>query len=57
MVNETQFEDNKSQWEMWTKDKNGYAGWLAKKIEHRPERSHGFHHRGQYEGEKIEQID
>ena len=24
MVNETQFEDNDSQWEMWRKDKDGY---------------------------------
>ncbi len=39
-------------------DKESYAGWLKGKIESRPEeRSHGFHHRGQYEGEKVEQTD
>jgi pyruvate ferredoxin oxidoreductase delta subunit len=57
MVNESEFENNASQWEAWTADKEIYAGWLKGKIENRPERSHGFHHRGQYEGEKVEQTD
>ena len=58
MVNESEFADNASQWEMWRADKESYAGWLKGKIESRPEdRSHGFHHRGQYEGEKVEQTD
>ena len=48
MVNEEAFEDNNSQWEMWTKDKEGYAAWLAEKIANPPDRSHGFHHVGQY---------
>jgi pyruvate ferredoxin oxidoreductase delta subunit len=49
MVNETQFADNDSQWEMWKKDKEGYQGWLQSKIANRPDRSHGFRFRGQYE--------
>jgi hypothetical protein len=57
MVNESEFENNASQWEAWTADKEIYAGWLKGKIENRPERSHGFHHRGQYEGEKGEQTE
>ena len=53
MVNETAFADNASQWEMWKKDKTGYQTWLQEKIQHKPERSHGFRIRGQYE----QQID
>ncbi len=48
MVNEEAFEDNDSQWELWTKDKDGYSAWLAEKIANPPARSHGFHHIGQY---------
>ncbi len=48
MVNEEAFEDHDSQWEMWTKDKEGYLAWLSEKITHLPARSHGFHHVGQY---------
>jgi len=51
MVNETQFADNGSQWQMWRKDKEGYKDWLKKKIADRPDRSHGFRFRGQYEEE------
>src|SRR5689334_23628913 len=32
MVNETEFRDNASQWEMWRKDKDGYAHWVSEKI-------------------------
>jgi pyruvate ferredoxin oxidoreductase delta subunit len=49
MVNETEFSDNDSQWEAWRKDQKGYEAWLAEKIKSRPERSHGFRYRGQYE--------
>jgi len=49
MVNETQFADNDSQWEAWKEDKEAYKGWLKEKIANRPERSHGFRFRGQYE--------
>ncbi len=48
MVNEEAFEGNESQWEAWSKDKEGYAGWLAEKIAEPRHRSHGFHHVGQY---------
>jgi pyruvate ferredoxin oxidoreductase delta subunit len=48
MVNEEAFEGNDSQWEAWSKDKEGYAAWLAEKIAERSHRSHGFHHVGQY---------
>jgi len=49
MVNETEFRDNASQWELWRADKEGYARWVSDKIAARPERSHGFRFRGQYE--------
>jgi pyruvate ferredoxin oxidoreductase delta subunit len=55
MVNESEFNDNKSQWEMWAANKEGYASWLQEKIQSRPERSHGFHHRGQYQEEQSGQ--
>ena len=49
MVNETAFTDNASQWEAWRKDKPTYESWLVATIANRPERSHGFRYRGQYE--------
>ena len=48
MVNEEAFDDNASQWEVWSKDKEGYAAWLSEKTADRPNRAHGFHHLGQY---------
>ncbi len=48
MVNEEAFEDNASQWEMWTKDKEGYLTDLTEKITNNSVRSHGFHHVGGY---------
>src|SRR2546428_536767 len=53
MVNESVFEDNASQWEMWRKDKAAYQGWLTGKIGDKKAtvRSHGFRFRGQYEQE------
>src|SRR5262245_53074424 len=36
MVNETQFSDNASQWEMWKKDPDSYKSWLQSKIANRP---------------------
>ncbi|MDH3670199.1 MAG: (4Fe-4S)-binding protein [Gammaproteobacteria bacterium] len=48
MVNEEAFTDNAGQWEMWTKDKESYSGWLSEKISQPPARTHGFHHLGQY---------
>ncbi len=52
MVGEEAFDDNNSQWEMWSDDKEGYASWMAEKIAEAPARSHGFHHLGQY----VEEI-
>jgi len=59
MVNETQFRDNASQWEMWKKDKASYKKWLLEKIEHGPgpQRSHGFRYRGQYEEQVPEMLE
>ena len=54
MVNEVAFGDNASQWEMWRKDKDGYGGWLKEKITNRPQRSHGFRYRGQYQEQVAE---
>ncbi len=51
MVNEEAFEDNASQWEMWTQDKEGYIDWMTDKITNVPIRSHGFHHVGGYDEE------
>jgi len=55
MVNEEAFTDNNSQWEMWTKDKESYAGWLSENISKLPPRSHGFHHVGQYAEEIVDE--
>jgi pyruvate ferredoxin oxidoreductase delta subunit len=55
MVNEVAFPDNSSQWEAWRKDKAGYQTWLKGKIADRPERSHGFRYRGQYQ-EQVAQL-
>ena len=49
MVNEVAFSDNRSQWEMWKQDKEAYRRWVQEKVQNRPERSHGFRYRGQYE--------
>jgi pyruvate ferredoxin oxidoreductase delta subunit len=53
MVNESAFENNASQWEMWRRDKDAYRVWLTEKIkdEVTTGRSHGFRYRGQYEDE------
>jgi pyruvate ferredoxin oxidoreductase delta subunit len=55
MVNETAFADNASQWEMWKNDKATYKTWVQEQIQHKPERSHGFRIRGQYE-HQIEEM-
>jgi pyruvate ferredoxin oxidoreductase delta subunit len=57
MVNEVQFPDNSSQWQMWQKDKPAYKTWLLEKIQHRPDRSHGFRYRGQYAEQTPEMIE
>jgi pyruvate ferredoxin oxidoreductase delta subunit len=49
MVSENRFRDNASQWAAWRKDPAAYGHWLAETIRARPDRSHGFRFRGQYE--------
>ena len=56
MINETDFTDNASQWEAWRKDKPAYDKWLVATIANRPERSHGFRYRGQYEEQIPEML-
>jgi pyruvate ferredoxin oxidoreductase delta subunit len=56
MVNEAAFADNASQWQMWKSDKQGYDKWLKEKIAAKPERSHGFRYRGQYEAQVPEML-
>ena len=58
MVNEAEFNDNASQWESWEKDKDQYKGWMTELIqkEKSGDRSHGFHHVGQYK-EEISQME
>ena len=57
MVNEVAFTDNSSQWEAWRKDKDGYQDWLKAKIADRPQRSHGFRYRGQYQEQVAEMAE
>src|SRR5919106_904880 len=59
MVNESVFEDNASQWDMWRKDKTAYKTWLIDKITNKKAtvRSHGFRFRGQYEAEIKTDLD
>ena len=49
MVNESAFTDNSSQWAMWKANKETYKTWVKEKIQRKPDRSHGFRFRGQYE--------
>jgi len=54
MVNETEFTDNKSQWEAFKKDQEAYLKWLEttiQKAEPIEKRAHGFRYRGQYQEE------
>ncbi|HEV8338850.1 MAG TPA: 4Fe-4S dicluster-binding protein [bacterium] len=55
MVNESAFTDNASQWAMWKESKDTYKTWVKEKIQHVPDRSHGFRFRGQYE-EQIKEM-
>ncbi len=45
MVNEAEFNDNDSQWEMWQKDKPTYQGWMTALVEQQKtvDRTHGFY--------------
>jgi pyruvate ferredoxin oxidoreductase delta subunit len=59
MVNESLFENNASQWEMWRKDKPAYKTWMLDMIANKKAtvRSHGFRFRGQYEEEVKTDLD
>jgi pyruvate ferredoxin oxidoreductase delta subunit len=57
MINEVSFKDNRSQWEDWRKDKDGYKNWVKETIANRPERSHGFRYKGQYEEQTPEMLE
>jgi pyruvate ferredoxin oxidoreductase delta subunit len=56
MVNESAFADNSSQWAAWKQDKEAYKAWVKEKIQHVPDRSHGFRLRGQYERQIREMV-
>ena len=58
MVNEAEFNDNNSQWEMWQKDQDGYKEWMTSLIEGQKQvdRTHGFHHVGGY-SEEISKME
>ncbi len=56
MVNEAVFADNASQWAMWRENKESYKAWVQEKIQHVPDRSHGFQYRGQYEKQIKEMV-
>ena len=59
MVNEAEFNDNSSQWEAWQQDKDGYKKWMTELIDKQKltERTHGFHHVGQYAEEAAAQAE
>ena len=57
MVNEVSFKGNDSQWEAWRKDKGAYKNWVKETISNRPERSHGYRYRGQYEEQTPEMLE
>ena len=56
MVNETRFQDNASQWQAWRKDPQEYKRWVRETIANRPDRSHGFRYRGQYQEQLPEML-
>ncbi|MBI2171399.1 MAG: (4Fe-4S)-binding protein [Chloroflexi bacterium] len=53
MVNEAHFNDNSSQYDWFQRDKDGYLRWLTETVAQQKgeQRSHGFHHWGQYKEE------
>jgi pyruvate ferredoxin oxidoreductase delta subunit len=56
MVNEARFRDNHSQWDDWRADPAAYRSAVQVQIQNRPERSHGFRFRGQYEQQVPELL-
>ncbi len=60
MVNESEFADNKSQWEAYQKDQGAYLKWLETTIQNAEpieKRSHGFRYRGQYQEEVPQALE
>jgi|TARA_Y100000588_G_scaffold69970_1_gene71705 hypothetical protein len=53
MVGEPEFNDNNSQWDAWTADKDTYNKWMTVLVDKAKSetRSHGFHHIGGYDEE------
>ena len=53
MVSEAEFNDNNSQWDAWTADKDGYNKWMTVLVDQTKTetRTHGFHHVGGYDEE------
>jgi|TARA_B110000196_G_scaffold82558_1_gene71280 hypothetical protein len=53
MVGEAEFNDNNSQWDAWTADKDSYNKWMIPLVEKQKSevRTHGFHHVGGYDEE------
>ena len=51
MVPESAFTDNASTYDMWKKDPDAYQRWFEEKVAAAIPRSHGYHHKGQYEEE------
>jgi pyruvate ferredoxin oxidoreductase delta subunit len=58
MVNESEFNDNSSQYEAWVADADGYKTWMTNLIDisKLEERTHGFHHVGGYQ-EEISNVE
>ena len=58
MVNESEFNDNSSQYEAWVADADGYKTWMTNLIDisKLEERTHGFHHVGGYQ-EQISGVE
>ena len=59
MVTEANFNDNKSQYEAWQADKDGYNQWMTQLIEVQKQdtRTHGFHHVGGYTEEIANTVE
>ncbi|HUK43112.1 MAG TPA: 4Fe-4S dicluster-binding protein [Candidatus Bathyarchaeia archaeon] len=60
MVNESEFDNNQSQWEAYKKDQDAYLKWLETTIEKAEpieKRAHGFRYRGQYQKEIPEALE
>ena len=60
MVNEAEFNDNRSQYEHWRQDKDGYHRWMSQLLQvqkaNDADRSHGYHRPGQYEAEAEAEV-